>query len=142
MYKLKFLIVASFATVLVACTTGHTSTPIITDQQVGTVVDASPVANPPTYGTLDGLVLSGTIGKAMNQQDKINTQQALVATPMGQQAVWTNTKTKTSYTIKPVNEYQSGSSFCRQAQILINDGKQTAYTTICRGPDGKWYVKQ
>ena len=141
MYKLKFLIGALFATVLVACTT-EPSSPVVTNQQGGTIADTSSVANPPAYGTADGLVLTAAFSKSMDQQDKINTQQALVATPMGQQAVWTNTKTKTSYTIKPVNEYQSGSSFCRQAQLVINDGKQTAYTTICRGPDGKWYVKQ
>ena len=137
MYKLRILTMALCATTLVACTTGNTSMPTTTNQQIGTMAGATP-----TYGEVNGLVLDRTISKSMDQQDKINTQQALVATPMGQQAVWTNTTTKTSYTVKPVNEYQSGSAKCRQSQIIINTGKRTTYTTVCQGPDGQWYAKQ
>jgi surface antigen len=142
MYKLKFFIVALFAIVLAACSLRHIGPPPVTKQQVGTTADASSVISAPVYGAVTGVIPNTLVGKVMDQQDKVNTQQALITTPMGQEAIWTNAHSKTSYIVKPVNEYHSGSSYCRQSQILINNGKKTAYTTICKGPDGKWHVKQ
>jgi surface antigen len=144
MCKLKFLIAAILAGSLVACAANPNSPPTVIKQQVGTSVSSEPAtvtAATTNQTTLDTL-LSGTIGKSMEEQDRINTQQALINIPMGQEAVWTNANTKIAYAVIPVNEYRSGSAFCRQAQIIIGNAKQTTYITICKSTDGKWYVKQ
>ena len=153
MHKTKLIIVALFSIAMVACSTGPGSTPTITKSQIGTVaggaagaaigsqvVSGSGQPYAIAGGAILGALLGGSIGKYMDQQDQINAQQAMINVPVGQEAVWNNPNTKTSYAVKPVKEYQSGSSYCRQAQVSIDQGKQVTYTTVCRGPDGKWYT--
>ena len=144
MCKLKFLIAALFAGSLVACAANPNSTPTVTRQQISAAVSTeTTTATAKTANqTIPDTLLSKTTGKSMDEQDRINAQQALINIPIGQEAVWTNTNTKTAYAVIPVNEYHSGAAFCRQAQIIIGNKKQTTYTTICKGPDAKWYVKQ
>lgn len=114
MHKIKlFFIVALFASGLAAC-----------------------AAHSDTTGTINGDIM-----QHMDQQDKVNTRHALIATPVGQEAVWTNSSTKISYIVRPIKEYQNGQLSCRQAGISVNNGKQQSPITVCRGPDGKWYVK-
>jgi len=80
-----------------------------------------------------------TIGKQMNQQDKINAKHAMITVPIGQEAVWVNPKTKTSYTVRPIKQYQKGKTTCRQVMLLAN-GQQKVSSNICCGPDGKWRI--
>ncbi|KPJ67924.1 MAG: hypothetical protein AMJ43_02300 [Coxiella sp. DG_40] len=149
---MKFLLIALFTVVLVACAT-QPGQPGFTKQQVGAVTGGvaggylgsqmfggEPVAGA-IGGAIIGTLVGGAIGQYMDQQDRINAQQAMIRTPVGQEAVWTNTNTGTSYVVRPTREYQEGQTYCREAQILINDGKEKAYTTVCRGSDGRWYVK-
>lgn len=151
MHKMKFLLIALFTMALVACAT-QPGEPGITKQQVGAVtggvaggfLGSQMFRGEPVIGAVGGAIIGtlvgGAIGQYMDQQDRINAQQAMIRTPIGQEAVWTNPKTKTSYTVRPTREYQRGRSYCREAQILIDGGKQKAYTTVCRGPDGRWHV--
>jgi surface antigen len=121
MYKLKLLSIVIVCFGLAACaksTTSQQIQPSMTKQQMDTVA----------------------IVQSMNQQDKINAKHALTTVPVGQEAVWTNPKTKISYTIRPIKQYKSGTYTCRKAKIFTNIGKQ-AFFDICRHPDGKWYEK-
>lgn len=152
MHKTKFLLIVLSALGIVACAT-QPGEPGFTKQQVGVVtggvaggfLGSQMFRGEPVIGAVGGAIIGslvgGAIGQYMDQQDRINAQQAMIKTPIGQEAVWTNAKTGTSYTVRPTREYQSGRSYCREAQILIDGGKQKAYTTVCRGTDGKWYVK-
>jgi len=118
MYKLKLLLVAIVGFGLAACASSQQIKPNMTKQQTDTVA----------------------IIQSMNQQDKINAKHALTTVPVGQEAVWVNPKTKISYTIRPIKQYQSGKYTCRQAQLFTNTGKHTLFN-ICRHPNGKWYEK-
>jgi surface antigen len=84
----------------------------------------------------------GDAGKLMDEQDRVNTAQALINIPIGDEAAWTNTKTQTSYIVRPINNYQIGNQYCRNAKLYVNNGKQVANAIACHGPDNKWYLKQ
>jgi len=93
-------------------------------------------------GTLLGAYLGGQVGKTMDQVDQMNMQQAIINTPQGSQATWTNQQSGSTYTVTPVNSYQSGGNYCREFNTTVNVGGkiQKAYGTACRQPDGSWKV--
>jgi surface antigen len=99
--------------------------------------------NAPQNNTLQiSGTLSAPISAIMNAQDEVNAKQALIKTPIGQEAAWTNPNNNNSYIVRPINEYQGMQAFCRQSQIIVNNGKKTFNTTVCKGSDGNWYIKQ
>jgi surface antigen len=143
------------ASILACALVGCANQGGITKQQVGTVaggVVGGIIGNEVFHGggktagiiggTIVGAMLGSAIGQSMDQQDQMHAQQALTTVPMGQEAAWTNERTGTEYTVRPINEYSSNGSYCRRAKITINvEGKRdTAYTTVCRR-NGKWYTQ-
>ena len=78
----------------------------------------------------------------MDRRDRANMQSAIVNTPIGQQASWTNTKSNRTYVVRPVKNYRSGNRYCREFQTRIKvAGKwQQGYGRACRQPDGTWKI--
>jgi surface antigen len=95
-------------------------------------------------GTLLGGSLGYMVGRQMDQQDQANMSSAIVNTPVGEQANWTNQDTNVTYVVQPVRNYQMEGRYCREYRTRINVGGQwrAAYGHACRMPDGQWKITQ
>lgn len=93
-------------------------------------------------GALVGTIVGNQIGQYMDKQDEINMKRAIVNTPVGQEATWTNPKNDVTYTVKPVKNYHKDGDYCREYQttVTIAGKPQEAYGKACRNPDGTWKV--
>ena len=93
-------------------------------------------------GALIGGIVGDQIGQYMDRQDEINMQNAIVQTPVGQEATWTNEHRRITYTVRPIKNYRSKGRYCREYQTKVNIGGKlrTAYGTACRMPDGAWKI--
>lgn len=92
-------------------------------------------------GTVIGGIVGNQIGQYMDRQDEMNMRSAIVSTPVGQQATWTNSKTKTTYTVQPIRNYHSKRGrYCREYRTtaVIAGKRQQIYGHACRMPDGTW----
>ena len=95
-------------------------------------------------GTLLGALLGSQIGAYMDEQDRMQaqqaTQQALVA-PVGQPVAWSNPDTGNRGTVvsQPASTSYAG-RYCRDyVQTVFIDGRQeTLRGTACQNPDGTW----
>lgn len=94
-------------------------------------------------GTLLGGLLGNAIGKSMDRQDQLNMQQAIVNTPVDEQATWTNERRHTTYTVTPLRNYHHEGKYCREYETTVTIGgeKKQAYGKACRQPDGAWNIK-
>ena len=99
-------------------------------------------------GTLLGGMIGNNVGQYMDRQDRINMNNAITQTPVGQQASWTNSKNVT-YQVRPVKNYYTHSTstrkraYCREYQttVTVNGKEQKAYGKACRQPDGAWKIQ-
>lgn len=94
-------------------------------------------------GTLGGALIGGSVGKSMDETDKLKTQQALESQPVGQPAYWQNAKTGAQYTVTPTkNVTVHGNRYCREyrSTAIVAGKNQQIYGTACRQPDGSWKV--
>ena len=92
-------------------------------------------------GTLVGAYLGGSIGKSMDETDRMKTNQTLDNNQVGQPAYWRNQKTGASYTVTPVKNVKVGSNrYCREYRTtaVIAGKQEQVYGTACRQPDGSW----
>ncbi len=114
--KRFFTIVATaiLAASLSACTPNGT----VTKQQVGTVAGglAGGIIGASVFhgdsqafaavaGAVAGGLLGSAIGADMDRQDQVNANQAMASVPVGQEATWTNSKTRTQYKVRPIRTY-------------------------------------
>jgi surface antigen len=94
-------------------------------------------------GTLAGALIGGSVGKSMDDTDRLKTQRALETQPVGQPAYWQNAKTGTQYTVTPTkNVTVNGNRYCREYRTtaVVAGKDQQIYGTACRQPDGSWKV--
>ena len=93
-------------------------------------------------GALIGSVIGNQIGQYMDRQDQVNMQNAIVHTPVGSEARWTNQKRKITYSVRPIKNYKSKGRYCREYQttVTINGKLQKGYGKACREPDGTWRI--
>jgi surface antigen len=94
-------------------------------------------------GALAGAYLGGSIGKSMDETDRLRMNQAMEANSVGQPAYWQNQKTGTNYTVVPTkNVTVDGNQYCREYRSTadISGKKQQIYGTACRQPDGAWKI--
>ena len=93
-------------------------------------------------GAVLGGIVGNQIGQSMDRRDRQNMQSAIVRTPVGQEATWTNTKTNTTYQVRPVKSYHKGNRYCREFQTRSKVGGEVkkGYGTACRQPDGAWKI--
>lgn len=92
-------------------------------------------------GTLIGGAIGYAVGRQMDEQDRINMQNAIINTPDGQEASWTNERTTVTYVVEPVETYRVEGRYCRRYRTRIRmDGRwRTAYGRACRTPHG-WKI--
>lgn len=93
-------------------------------------------------GALLGGIVGDQIGQAMDRRDRLNMQSAIVKTPVGSEASWTNKKTDTTYVVRPIKNYRHKNHYCREFQTRIKvAGKwEEGYGRACRKPDGTWRI--
>ena len=137
---------------ITGCTPGNNVPGSTAAGAIGGGLIGSAISGGSPYGIIGGALVGGIIGdqigQAMDRQDQINMQSAIVNTPMNQEATWTSDKAnangqKTTYTVKPVKNYQTSShQYCREYQTIVTVGgkSQTAYGKACRQPDGTWKI--
>lgn len=92
-------------------------------------------------GTLAGAYIGGSVGKNMDDTDRMRMNAALNNNSVGQPAYWHNANNGASYRVTPVkNVTVNGNRYCREYRTVadINGRKQQMYGTACRQPDGSW----
>lgn len=92
-------------------------------------------------GTLLGAYIGNSLGKSMDDADRVRMYRALENNPAGQPAYWANDRTGATYTVVPVrNVTFQGNRYCREYRTTANIAgrKQQVYGTACRNPDGTW----
>lgn len=90
----------------------------VTRQQVGTVAGGLAGGiigtsvfhgDSQVFGAVGGAVVGGLLGSVigadMDRQDRVNADQAMASVPVGQEATWTNSKTRTQYKVRPIRTY-------------------------------------
>lgn len=93
-------------------------------------------------GGLIGGGLGYALGRHMDRQDRINMSSAIVNTPVGQQATWTNPNNHVTYNVQPVREYHQNGHRCREyrTRVKIGDNWKTAYGKACYTPGVGWKI--
>ncbi len=92
-------------------------------------------------GALVGGTVGYMVGRQMDEQDRINMQNAIVNTPDGQEASWTNDRTSVTYVVEPVETYHYEGRYCRRYKTRVRmDGRwRSAYGRACRTHHG-WKI--
>ncbi len=97
-------------------------------------------------GAAIGGFVGNRVGQYMDRQDKINYRSAVVNTPVGQEARWTNRRTDTTYTVTPVKQYREHTAhhdrICRRYRTTVMvKGKETeAYGHVCKDKYDEWKI--
>lgn len=92
-------------------------------------------------GALVGGVIGNFVGKRMDENDRERMASAVVTTPVGEEATWTNSHDVT-YTVRPIRVYHQNQRYCREYQTTVTIGgeQKKAYGKACRMPDGQWKI--
>lgn len=92
-------------------------------------------------GALVGGVIGNFVGNKMDADDQQRMSNAVVTTPVGQEASWTNSHDVT-YTVRPIRNYRHHSRYCREYQTTVQIGgeQKKAFGRACRMPDGQWKI--
>lgn len=91
-------------------------------------------------GAIAGALLGGTVGKSMDEVDRMKANQALEFSRTGYTTSWRNPDTTDTYSITPARIYETASGPCRDftTQAVIDGKRETFYGTACRQVDGTW----
>jgi len=94
-------------------------------------------------GIVAGALIGGSVGHSMDSSDQAHLNSAVTT---GNSDSWTNSKTKSSYTVVPSKHYitVNGNPNCRRyTTTAIIDGKTTkVHGVACRQTDGSWKAVQ
>lgn len=94
-------------------------------------------------GGLAGAVVGRSVGRNMDEDDRVRAAQAMEVTPTGSSQTWTNPDTNTAYAVTPTRTYtQDGGAPCREFTLNATvDGQPDQVNgTACRQADGSWRV--
>ena len=91
-------------------------------------------------GAIAGTLLGGTVGKSMDEVDRMKANQALESSRIGYTTSWRNPDTDDTYSITPTRTYETASGPCRDftTQAIIDSKREILYGTACRQLDGSW----
>jgi surface antigen len=98
-------------------------------------------------GTLAGAMVGGSIGRSLDDVDRMKAQQttqtALERVPDGRASTWSNPNTGHSGSVTPTYTYKdAGGRDCREFRqaVTIEGRTEEAVGTACRQPDGTWRI--
>ena len=95
-------------------------------------------------GTLIGAIAGGSIGKRLDEADRLKTGHTLETVRTGVSSEWVNPDTGYHYAVTPTRTYNAdGGSPCREFTIESEIGGKTeeVYGTACRQADGSWKIQ-
>jgi len=95
------------------------------------------------FGAVAGAVIGGSIGRIMDEQDRIRASYALENVRTGVPTSWRNPDTGNAYEITPTETYTTQSGPCREYTLEAEIGgkRETIYGTACRQADGSWKIQ-
>ena len=94
-------------------------------------------------GTVIGILVGGSVGRAMDQIDQACVGQVLEHATDGRTVQWKDPDSGVTYNTAPTGTYQDGEGrYCREYQTsaVIGGKTQKVYGTACRQPDGSWEI--
>jgi surface antigen len=94
-------------------------------------------------GVLLGAAAGSYLGKSMDAGDQYCTRQALEYAPNDRPISWMNPDTNNSYTVTPVNTYETRDGrYCREytTTATLEGSRERVAGTACRRPDGTWEI--
>ncbi len=91
-------------------------------------------------GTLAGAAIGGSVGRTMDDVDRLKTSHTLESVRTGVSSSWRNPDTGNQYSVTPTRTYETASGPCREYTInaVIGGRPEQVYGTACRQPDGSW----
>lgn len=91
-------------------------------------------------GTMTGAYIGGSIGRSMDELDRMRAYRTLETSRTGVGSTWTNPDSGNQYTVVPTRTYETGSGPCREYTVdaVIGGRREKVYGTACRQPDGTW----
>ena len=91
-------------------------------------------------GTLAGAAIGGSIGRTMDDVDRMKTAQTLEVVRTDVSSSWRNPDTGNQYSVTPTQTTMTAAGPCRDYTIdaTIQGRPETVYGTACRQPDGSW----
>ena len=91
-------------------------------------------------GTMAGAAIGGSVGRSMDDVDRLRTSQTLETVRTGVSSAWRNPDSGNQYQVTPTRTYETGSGPCREYVINARIGgkPEQVYGTACRQPDGSW----
>ena len=91
-------------------------------------------------GTMAGAYIGGSVGRSMDDVDRLRTNQTLETVRTGVGSSWTNPDSGNRYSVVPTRTYESNAGPCRDYVIeaVIEGRPDKVYGTACRQPDGTW----
>jgi surface antigen len=89
---------------------------------------------------MTGTVVGGSIGRSMDETDRLRTGQTLETVHTGVSSSWHNPRTGNDFTVVPTSTYETSTGPCRQYSMdaVVEGRKQKVYGTACRQSDGTW----
>lgn len=98
-------------------------------------------------GALIGGIVGNKVGNYMDQQDRINMENAIIHTPVNQQARWTSKRPgpqgqRVTYEVRPVRVTHRHNRYCREYRttVIIGGRRESAFGRACRMSDGQWKI--
>lgn len=110
----------------------------------GNVVRRGPGRTPAIIvGTLVGIQIAGSIGRTMDDLDRLRVAHSLEIVRTGVPTTWVNPDTHYQYSVVPTRTYERSDTVCREYTIDATIGGKTeqVYGTACRQADGSWKVQ-
>lgn len=94
-------------------------------------------------GTMLGAAIGGSMGRYMDDTDRLRAGQTLETVRSGVSSTWRNPDTGYNYRFTPTRTYERTGRPCREYTInaQIGGSAEEVYGTACRQPDGAWRVQ-
>ena len=92
-------------------------------------------------GAAIGGMLGNQIGQHMDARDRARMNDAIIHTPVGEQATWRG-KNDVTYEVRPIKVTHRRGHYCREYQTRVKVGGKwrNAYGKACRKPGGDWKI--
>jgi surface antigen len=91
-------------------------------------------------GTLAGAAIGGSVGRSMDDVDRLKTSHTLESVRTGVSSSWRNPDSGNQYSVTPTRTYEVAAGPCREYVINATVGgkPEQVYGTACRQADGSW----
>jgi surface antigen len=94
-------------------------------------------------GTLIGASIGGSVGRYMDETDRLRAAQTLESVRTGVSSTWRNPDNGVQYQFTPTRTFETAQGPCREytMEALIGGRREQVYGTACRQADGSWKIQ-